>query len=183
MRHRPTILGAALLALALAAGTAPAAGPPRPANRVLGFSICGHARRYTFLFGPHGRPGSEALGSFKAAVSQLGAYAGAGRAHPRSALVAVAAANGFARTGSGCTAFAPRLAIGFHGRSVVTRAAALVCTFHAPPAHELVRLAAGGIGYSAIERPRLQALYAQLTPTRSELRYDASFCRITRLRA
>jgi hypothetical protein len=169
---------AAMLALALAAGAALAAGPPHPSNKVLGFSTCGRAVHYTFLFWPRGRPAISSLNLTRSAEPQLEAYAGAARRYPRASVVASATASGVALTRAGCRAFEPKVSIGFRGRGITAHPAALLCTFHAPPVHELARLGTGGIGYSAIDPPKLQVLYAQLTQTRSRLAYDSSFCRL-----
>jgi hypothetical protein len=149
------------------------------ADKLLGLSICGNATQYTFLFWPHGHPAIASVNFPKFSVPHLEAYSGANKKYPNSDFVASAAANGSGGTKPGCRAWLPKVGIGYHGKSVTTSQTALVCTFHSAPAHEFVRFSSGGIGYSAINPPNLQVLYAQLRPTGSKLSYDSSFCHPT----
>lgn len=162
-----------------ASGLAVAAASAGPGDKVLGFFSCGNATQYTFLFWPTGHPAIASVDFPKFTVPHLEAYSGADKKYPTSAFVASAAANGSGGTKAGCKAFVPKVSIGYRGKGVTTSATALVCTFHAAPVHEFVRFASGGIGYSVIDPPNLQVVYAQLRPTGSKLQYDSSFCRAT----
>lgn len=168
----------ALLAIVLA-GSAAAAAWAGPANKVLELAICGSATQYTFLFWPHGHPAIASVDFPTFPPPHLEAYSGTNKKYPNSAFVASAAANGAGGTKPGCRPFVPKVSIVFHAKSVTMNSTALVCTFHSAPVHEFVRLSSGGLGYSAIDPPKRQVLYAQLSPTGAKLSYDSSFCRAT----
>ena len=164
-----------VVASASAASLATAA----PGDTILGFWTCGNATQYTFLFWPHGHPAIASVRFPSFPVPHLEAYSGNNRQYPNASFVASAAANGAGGTKKGCTPFVPKVSIGYRGKSVTAVSTALVCTFHAAPVHEFVRFASGGVGYSVIDPPKLQVVYAQLTPAGSKLSYDSSFCHQT----